>query len=457
MSLDRDPTVAEALDAAQTVAKMNRLHGWLAFFTIVVCLAMAFYEPWSLAALVAFLMGLGGFNAASCWPEKTILCDFAKKRNWFYEPEQELLYVEGYERRRRFYTDPKLFSISVIMGKLRLGDFNPHPAPPTGEVPRKIPSRSRPRGTERLPDKNEREEKSEGGRVKITPKNTRELTTSLAVEGIREDPDQNFKPQKIRGAHLRRLAAEKERLAEEEKERAAAEMLRLDEERRHAEEEKRLTEQARQRAEEEQRRVEQARRRAEDKKRRDEELQRRLEEPRFAIHIDDGWTDLLSVKAILRIMEDGRISLSSLAREKGSHESKPLDQFPDLAALFMELIVANKEKERKEHSRDRNEKESCTKFHGTTCAICGFSFKKEFGEIGEGYIEVHHLKPIADYGNSAVRIVNPVSDLRPVCANCHRMLHRRTPPYSIEEMIEVRLKARKWYDLRQLLADRFRI
>ena len=144
------------------------------------------------------------------------------------------------------------------------------------------------------------------------------------------------------------------------------------------------------------------------------------------------------------------------AREKGSSESKPLDQFPDLAALFIALIVEKKETERTEHSRDRNEKEECIRFHGTTCAICGFSFKKEYGKIGEDYIEVHHLKPVADYINAAVRIVNPVFDLRPVCANCHRMLHRRTPPYSIVEMSEVRTRARKWFYLGQRLADRFR-
>ena len=30
--------------------------------------------------------------------------------------------------------------------------------------------------------------------------------------------------------------------------------------------------------------------------------------------------------------------------------------------------------------------------------------------------------------------VDPINDLMPVCPNCHAMLHRRTPPFSVEEL-----------------------
>jgi 5-methylcytosine-specific restriction protein A len=30
--------------------------------------------------------------------------------------------------------------------------------------------------------------------------------------------------------------------------------------------------------------------------------------------------------------------------------------------------------------------------------------------------------------------VDPIRDLRPVCPNCHAMIHRRIPAYSIEEL-----------------------
>ena len=60
--------------------------------------------------------------------------------------------------------------------------------------------------------------------------------------------------------------------------------------------------------------------------------------------------------------------------------------------------------------------------HGVECAICGFNFQKTYGDLGRGFIEVHHLKPLGETEEEAE--VNPVTDLIPLCANCHRMIHR---------------------------------
>jgi len=30
--------------------------------------------------------------------------------------------------------------------------------------------------------------------------------------------------------------------------------------------------------------------------------------------------------------------------------------------------------------------------------------------------------------------LDPVKDLRPICPNCHAMIHRREPPYTIEDL-----------------------
>ena len=32
------------------------------------------------------------------------------------------------------------------------------------------------------------------------------------------------------------------------------------------------------------------------------------------------------------------------------------------------------------------------------CVVCGFSYEEKYGEIGKGYIEIHHEKPICEYG-----------------------------------------------------------
>lgn len=75
--------------------------------------------------------------------------------------------------------------------------------------------------------------------------------------------------------------------------------------------------------------------------------------------------------------------------------------------------------------------------HGTTCKICQFNFKDNYGVHGEDYIEVHHLIPVHTL-DEAIN-VNPETDMIVVCANCHRMIHRKKyNPLSIEDIINLR-------------------
>lgn len=77
-------------------------------------------------------------------------------------------------------------------------------------------------------------------------------------------------------------------------------------------------------------------------------------------------------------------------------------------------------------------RQKCIAHYGTGCSVCGFNFSVKYGCSAEGYIHVHHLKPLASIGEEYV--IDPIKDLRPVCANCHAVIHLRQPPYSIEEM-----------------------
>ncbi|WP_044173567.1 HNH endonuclease, partial [Photobacterium damselae] len=74
------------------------------------------------------------------------------------------------------------------------------------------------------------------------------------------------------------------------------------------------------------------------------------------------------------------------------------------------------------YERDRKARSACIKHYGHTCQACGFDFGKKYGALGEGFIEVHHLKPIHQIGVEYV--VDPVADLVPLCASCHAMIHR---------------------------------
>ncbi len=84
------------------------------------------------------------------------------------------------------------------------------------------------------------------------------------------------------------------------------------------------------------------------------------------------------------------------------------------------------------YERNPKAREKCIKHYGTQCFICGFDFEKNYGEMGKGFIHVHHIKPLSEI-NSEYE-VDPIQDLRPVCPNCHAMIHKKRPAYTIEEI-----------------------
>ena len=59
------------------------------------------------------------------------------------------------------------------------------------------------------------------------------------------------------------------------------------------------------------------------------------------------------------------------------------------------------------------------------CSACNFNFEKFYGEVGKGYIEIHHLKPIFAYEDKLEQSLNEaLKNVAPVCSNCHRVIHR---------------------------------
>jgi 5-methylcytosine-specific restriction protein A len=89
------------------------------------------------------------------------------------------------------------------------------------------------------------------------------------------------------------------------------------------------------------------------------------------------------------------------------------------------------------YERNPQARKDCLEHYGFLCHICQFDFEKEYGEIGKQFIHVHHVKPIFLIKENY--IINPIKDLIPICPNCHAIIHKQNPCFTIEEVKSLRM------------------
>lgn len=111
-------------------------------------------------------------------------------------------------------------------------------------------------------------------------------------------------------------------------------------------------------------------------------------------------------------------SVSTLAEEIPANQSVP--------AGFARQVLVNR------YERDPEARRLCIAHHGTSCAVCQKSMSDRYGPDVEGFIHVHHLTPISELGDDAY--VDPIRDLRPVCPNCHAVIHSGPELRSIQQV-----------------------
>lgn len=68
---------------------------------------------------------------------------------------------------------------------------------------------------------------------------------------------------------------------------------------------------------------------------------------------------------------------------------------------------------------------------GGRCEVCGFNFEEQYGAIGKGHIEAHHINPIASRQGSSTTTLDEIALL---CANCHAMVHTQNPPIAVADL-----------------------
>ena len=84
------------------------------------------------------------------------------------------------------------------------------------------------------------------------------------------------------------------------------------------------------------------------------------------------------------------------------------------------------------YERNPQARKKCLEHWKYSCQCCGFNFEQAYGDLGKEYIHVHHKKAL--YEIKEEYVLDPITDLIPVCANCHAMLHRKHPPLTIDEL-----------------------
>ena len=85
-------------------------------------------------------------------------------------------------------------------------------------------------------------------------------------------------------------------------------------------------------------------------------------------------------------------------------------------------------------------REACISAHGSRCAVCEMSFGDVYGITMKGLIHVHHVTPVSQ--TTGKHKVDPVSDMLPVCPNCHAVIHWGPRPLTVEEVRALLLPGR---------------
>ena len=96
--------------------------------------------------------------------------------------------------------------------------------------------------------------------------------------------------------------------------------------------------------------------------------------------------------------------------------------------------VIRQEVKRESKNRELKKNEVLAKTGALACEVCGFDFFLAYGECGKGFCEVHHLIPISTQSSRRTPRLN---ELAVICANCHRMIHRKDRCLEIAELKQI--------------------
>ena len=117
-----------------------------------------------------------------------------------------------------------------------------------------------------------------------------------------------------------------------------------------------------------------------------------------------------------------KVSPNEVSKQKTTYIS---DEITENHQDSLESFSEGKKSKRDVTTYERNPKykKQAIAIHGNSCSACGFNFGKFYGEYAEGFIHVHHIVPVSEF--ETPKKIDPETDLVPLCANCHSVVHRK--------------------------------
>lgn len=109
----------------------------------------------------------------------------------------------------------------------------------------------------------------------------------------------------------------------------------------------------------------------------------------------------------------------------GYEKKSEISENGDFEGNLTEVVIKRRE-------RSPKNRLLCFAIHGNQCSVCGINPMERY-KVNGNTLEAHHLEPLALITNP--KRFDPRKDLVPLCSNCHRAVHTRTPrPYEPSEL-----------------------
>jgi hypothetical protein len=148
-------------------------------------------------------------------------------------------------------------------------------------------------------------------------------------------------------------------------------------------------------------------------------------------------------RGVRKLTPESAAELEGLLGPDDIPHSSPIKMSIDDAALFPDEVGTDDPHSEgsvtqvlvNRYERDPAAREACLAAHGCVCIVCEMDFADWYGDLGAGFIHVHHIKPISQLGEDYH--IDPISEMVPVCPNCHAMLHRTNPPLPIRQLQKI--------------------